>query len=795
MSEQEIADESQRVTDQVTLLSTQLMESISKQSQLEDKLNQANKKLAAQKLTIEKNSQIKATGSALQKNANDLESQLKIANAELVKERQLREKAEGECTALNKEVEDLTASLFDEANHMVADARKEKAAVELRNTKLMEQLKEKDTVLETLELQLKNLKKVLQEFQDEDSNNKRNSMLSEVTIHSGSSQRAGSPTIISTTNSESFANIIYSPNISDIRYDLPLYGEFLKFVAVLPFVKNIKQTTNDSKLLRRLVNDEIQPVLRLDNADGLGWVVKRTLLTQMMEGLVMVEPLSGVNELYTHSRNRRSATSNNTTGSTRDISGKDTNGSSNQKNSHLFNFPTNSPPVAVHEPCAFCNEKRDDSVQHARIHLLKTQSRSETGKITVTNQFPLCQSCVLKVRQTGEIFAFLRSLALGTWKLEKIAIANLSKSDPTKIKGSPASPTKDKEKEKKKAKRKSFIKGLNMAQTASVLNPATSNPFFQQTQTNPVGDTSLTDVDTFGQPTTNIQRAWLQLCKLRCMLHWSHMGIWSLDDSIEAKFAPLSISESNIKDLDQNTDNFTSSQLPSTSPSNNNINSTNTLMHRDTQILKNHIDTTDQESFSLKQETDDAFDFENNSIDTKLEKLNSTSNNSFKSPLEKELKNLQEDLRPSDKHINSNGIPATNTQHVSSNVQNRNSTASAENPTMLEDEQESESSIAANDDTLTKSITPVDDQNIEHESTISSDREDTSATNSTGIINSVNGETNEPSTQLTSDNDNQNDDILDSYIDDMNDDEEVIPTSERIENKPIDEESSRSTVT
>ena len=52
-----------------------------------------------------------------------------------------------------------------------------------------------------------------------------------------------------------------------------------------------------------------------------------------------------------------------------------------------------------------------------------------------------------------------------------------------------------------------------------------------------------------GQPTTNIQRAWLQLCKLRCILHWTHIGIWAVDDSISSKIGPLVEDDS---DEDQN---------------------------------------------------------------------------------------------------------------------------------------------------------------------------------------------------------------------------------------------------
>ena len=92
-------------------------------------------------------------------NAKDKEA-LKAAQSET-------EAAKDEVSRLNKEVEELTASLFDEANNMVADARKETHSIQVKNIKLTEQLQEKSSLLETLEIQLKNLKKVLYDLEEE----------------------------------------------------------------------------------------------------------------------------------------------------------------------------------------------------------------------------------------------------------------------------------------------------------------------------------------------------------------------------------------------------------------------------------------------------------------------------------------------------------------------------------------------------------------------------------------------------------------------------------------------------
>lgn len=606
IKESALSDEeeiSKAVASKVVRLSNQLVESLDKQVELESELDSANQKFIAQRTSLENSIKSKDEEILAEKNdITELTIELKKVKDELVKEKAERIKAEESANQLNQEVEDLTASLFDEANNMVADARREKAEIEVRNTKLVSQLKEKDAVLETLELQLKNLKVVLQDIQEEKSNEKRNSVFSDVSLNStgkdldGSSSNRNLTTNTATTTTSNISltkhhssthgetcknNIFFTPRVSNIRYDLPLYEEFIKFISALPHCKTIKQTATDSKLLRRLVNDEIQPVLKLDNANGLGWVVKRTLLPMMMEGLVKIEPISGVNELYTHSSSHPANSNNNNNKLTKTTS-TSTSASDDLKlakrTSHLFSFPTDSPPVAVRESCAFCSESRDDKIEHARIHTLKTQSKSESGKISVTNQFPICQNCVVKVRQVCQIFAFLRSLKSGTWKLESIRtngkdisemFSHTTNTSMVKSYSNETSFSSDQLKKKSKKKNNGFMNALGLAPPTNT-NSKEATPLF---------NIPLTVVDSAGQPTTNIQRAWLQLCKLRIMLQWAHIGIWNTEDCLESKFFPVGYTNQN-----------------------------DTNDHASPKHSLTKDDVNDLESFSLKQENEDKFD-------------------------------------------------------------------------------------------------------------------------------------------------------------------------------------------
>lgn len=535
----DLDEENKRISQQVTAMSTQLIESIRTQSELEAKLNQMTKKVSLLERESDKYMTLKQDYEILQKQLNSTKEQLNTYKADLQKEKKLRNEAESMVKQLEGEVEDLTASLFAEANNMVADARREKHTTEIFNRKLLESVKDKDNALETMKAQLKHLKRYVEKMESESasiytSNNQRHSMMisdfdnlslrKTKTINSLQSEFTNSPTIL------------YSPNVSTIRYDLNLYREFLKFIACLPTCKSIRESSNDSKLLRRLNNDEISPILRIDNAPGISIWSRKSLLNSMIDGLVVIEPISGVNETYQIGY----------------YSPTITNRFVNDNSSHLFNYPNDSPPVATRDSCALCGESRDDNVTHARMHTLKVQSRDDNGNLVIQNSYPLCLWCVLRVRQTCDIYAFLRSLKLGTWNLETVTIKDnsvvetISSANSNKNKGPSNNSSNMKwKREELRMKRMSFIGGLGIN--------TSSNKGIPHVESNTKGQT-----DTFGKPSTNIERAWLQLCKLRSMLHWAHIGVWSISDSVSTKIGPVNLEEGDINegndDIDINFD-------------------------------------------------------------------------------------------------------------------------------------------------------------------------------------------------------------------------------------------------
>lgn len=88
--------------------------------------------------------------------AHDAEDLLKA----LTREKSLRKEAEGRVAATSREVEELSASLFEQANEMVADERRARAKLEERVDELERRDREKRRRLERLESAMTRIEKV-----------------------------------------------------------------------------------------------------------------------------------------------------------------------------------------------------------------------------------------------------------------------------------------------------------------------------------------------------------------------------------------------------------------------------------------------------------------------------------------------------------------------------------------------------------------------------------------------------------------------------------------------------------
>jgi len=124
----------------------------------------------------------------------------------------------------------------------------------------------------------------------------------------------------------------------------------------------------ETKFYKRALAEDIEPTLRLDTAPGLSWLARRSVLSAMTEGTLVVEPI-----------------------------------------------PTSSPFASISKPqyypCSLCGEARKDE-RHLRNHRFRT-SESDSAQ-----RYPLCQYCLTRVRSTCDFLGFLRMVKDGHWRAD-----------------------------------------------------------------------------------------------------------------------------------------------------------------------------------------------------------------------------------------------------------------------------------------------------------------------------------------------------------------------------------------
>lgn len=113
----------------------------------------------------------------------------------------------------------------------------------------------------------------------------------------------------------------------------------------------------ETRFYKRVLMEDIEPTLRLDLAPGISWLTRRTVLSGICEGTLVVEPIPAMLRKYEF-------------------------------------------------PCAVCGERRP-SAHNERTHRFRT-SDSETAQ-----RYPLCIQCLERVRSCCEFTGYLRLILDG----------------------------------------------------------------------------------------------------------------------------------------------------------------------------------------------------------------------------------------------------------------------------------------------------------------------------------------------------------------------------------------------
>lgn len=421
---------------------------MAKEQELED-LRKSKDTLEAQLASTKKElDRYRSEAERLSVKFSALSSDFSEMSQKFTTSQRLRVTAETEVSGLRKEIEDLSSALFSEANEMVSTARKSENDYKQKNRHLQNEIEEKDLMIETYKQQLNQLKDILETLDKKSSSNEGNNKQSgtaspqkndlgsntssenESLNNNPDSQESHSSNSRSSSNNDLIlSNILYAPPVQSLRYDLELFNFFLSFAKHASFLVDSTNTNDysdikETRFYKRILHDDIQPTLRLDTAPGVSFLQKRSLMSAIVNGRVIIEPISSVNESFKRNSGIASAAA------------------------------VSSRPIATPDPCSICGEGRNDALEHARLYMLKiyssksqknkTKPGSSTNLASANNNnssstsvndisgsstpissntateftytFPLCAYCVFRIRSTCELYAFLRSIKSGVWK-------------------------------------------------------------------------------------------------------------------------------------------------------------------------------------------------------------------------------------------------------------------------------------------------------------------------------------------------------------------------------------------
>lgn len=354
----------------------------------------------------------------------EVDANMQKLRSEMDQARRERETADKAKKQMEVELESLTASLFEQANTMVADARRENEAAERRNAQLRAQLGDTETLLSSQQEQLQDLKSVMEKMSMErdetETATHRSTAPSTPATDSNKMSRIlealplspGMHGELQPDHPLHFAHLISTA----VRYDTQSYNDFSDLLKTSRAINQIYHsrsssgniattrapsaiTSNsaastssphlpgsfnspvtpsvtsprdgqssplpplkDSKFFKRSLTEDIEPTLRLDLAPGLSWLARRTVLTSITAGALVIEPFASTSKLYG--------------------------------------------PVYS---CTLCGEDRRQDA-YVRRH------RFRTSEDPSAQRHPLCEYCLTRLRATCDFASFLRMCRDGLWK-------------------------------------------------------------------------------------------------------------------------------------------------------------------------------------------------------------------------------------------------------------------------------------------------------------------------------------------------------------------------------------------
>ena len=305
---------------QVSSLNTKLVAAINRMSDLEDELTVSQNSLRTNKAMIEELSKerdqyVSALSTGLLVEKSHVSSEMQRMMERVVDATAQRGKAENDRTRIEAELEELSASLFNEANKMVAVERLNRSRSETRSKELEASLQDAERIMADHQEMLKSLQSEVDALrkQPAQQGSSLTSPMCAPQIHINippyqeflaflshirglrqqldpffAMQKRGEdwtkdPSINTTMSAN--GNLTATSAASYTRHNdyphLPVFSEQL--------VRLSSQTS--LPFIRRVMEEDTDPCLRLSQAPGLTWLARRQASASVLDGEVVIEPL------------------------------------------------------------------------------------------------------------------------------------------------------------------------------------------------------------------------------------------------------------------------------------------------------------------------------------------------------------------------------------------------------------------------------------------------------------------------------------------------------------------------
>lgn len=428
------------LSDEVATLSTKLINAINHQTILDDTLSQTRHELETandriKELEVQNASQREMLAGDVWIRRSAMEAEKKGWMVRVAEEKARYLDMEKSKKKIEQELENLTTALFEEANKMVIRAKEEaqieQDALHRKNDQLKAQLADSESLLQSQQDQLSELKHVMEAMSSErdDATNPtapsspraiKTEFQDNVRFVSHTPSSSGPIEAITPAHPCSFQNLIQPV----LRVDLSNYDDFVNLARLsrgtsahrvssgsiaglnlpslglggstssnnggnatassAPQSPNTPASANspipvatplanlkDTRFFKRVLAEDIDPTLRLDAAPGLSWLARRSVLSAMTDGFLVVDPVT------THAGNQ-------------------------------FLMSIVKPQF---HPCSLCGESRKEP-QYLRNHRFRTSEQESAQR------YPLCKYCLGRVRSTCDFLSFLRMVKDGHWKAD-----------------------------------------------------------------------------------------------------------------------------------------------------------------------------------------------------------------------------------------------------------------------------------------------------------------------------------------------------------------------------------------